>query len=186
LCDCSKHDKPEAAATLATLDAQRPTGRQRRRVHGGTTVALENAMSALPIVSLASNPHYQRLGGEAAIARLVDAFYAAMDRREDACAIRAMHAPDLAHTKAVLCLYLGEWLGGPKDYSPARGQPRLRRVHAPFAIDAAARNAWMACMRDALEQTCADEALRSELLAAFGKLADHLKNAETESTHRSH
>ena len=38
-------------------------------------------MTALPIVHAASNPHYQRLGGEDDIARLVDAFYAAMDRR---------------------------------------------------------------------------------------------------------
>lgn len=140
-------------------------------------------MTALPIVHAASNPHYQRLGGEAAIARLVDALYAAMDRREDARAIRSMHARDLTHTKAVLRLYLGEWLGGPKHYSSERGQPRLRRVHAPFRIDAAARQAWMACMHDALQQTCADEALCGELLAAFGKVADHLIN--TESTHRS-
>ncbi|WP_367180922.1 group II truncated hemoglobin [uncultured Piscinibacter sp.] len=159
------------------------TGRQRRALAGGTAVALCHAMSALPIVPVTSNPHYQRLGGETAIARLVDAFYAAMDRREDARAIRAMHAPELAATKAVLRMYLGEWLGGPKRYSPERGPPRLRRMHAPFAIDTTARDAWLACMRDALQETCADEALRSELLAAFGKVADHLVN--TASTHRS-
>lgn len=141
-------------------------------------------MSALPIVAAVSNPHYQRLGGEAAIAQLVDAFYAAMERREDARAIRAMHAPDLTATKAVLRLYLAEWLGGPKLYSPERGPPRLGRVHATFGLDAAARDAWMACMHDALHETCADAALRSELLAAFGKVADHL--AKAPSTHRSH
>ncbi|MFT3956368.1 MAG: group II truncated hemoglobin [Piscinibacter sp.] len=140
-------------------------------------------MSALPIVAARSNPHYQRLGGEAVVVQLVDAFYAAMDRRDDARTIRAMHAADLAHTKAVLRLYLAEWLGGPKQYSAERGPPRLRRVHMPFAIDAAARDAWLACMADALQEIGANEALRSELLAAFGKVADHLVN--TDSTHRS-
>ncbi len=55
-------------------------------------------MSALPVVAANPNPHFQRLGGEAAVARLVDAFYRAMDQRDDARAIRAMHDADLAQT----------------------------------------------------------------------------------------
>lgn len=138
-------------------------------------------MSALPVVNLSSNPHFMRLGGEAAVARLIEAFYGAMQRRADARAIRAMHAADLGPTKAVLKLYLAEWLGGPKQYTAHHGPPRLRRVHAPFPIDAAAREAWMACMRDALEATCSDAGLREELLAAFAKVAGHLVNAPTDS-----
>ncbi|HNW64180.1 MAG TPA: group II truncated hemoglobin [Piscinibacter sp.] len=142
-------------------------------------------MSALPIVAANPNPHFQRLGGEAAVAKLVDAFYRAMDSRADARAIRAMHHADLAQTKAVLRIYLAEWLGGPKRYSAERGQPRLRRVHGPFAIDTNARDAWLACMRQALDEVGTDAALRDELLAAFAKVADHLKNTDTDSTHRS-
>jgi hemoglobin len=143
-------------------------------------------MSSLPIVAAGANPHFARLGGEAAVARLVEAFYAAMDTREDARTIRAMHAHDLASTKAVLRLYLAEWLGGPKRYSAERGAPRLGRVHAPFAIDAGARDAWLACMHDALRDTCADAALRDELMAAFAKVAHHLTHPHTtDSTHRS-
>ena len=82
-------------------------------------------------------------------------------------------------------LYLAEWLGGPKRYSTERGQPRLRRVHMPFAIDTDARDAWLACMHQALDEIGADAALRDELLAAFAKVADHLKNTDTDSTHRS-
>jgi hemoglobin len=146
-------------------------------------------MSALPVVHVSSNPHFVRLGGEAAVARLVEAFYGAMQRHADARAIRAMHAADLGPTRAVLTLYLAEWLGGPKQYTAKHGPPRLRRVHAPFAIDAAARDAWLACMREALETTCSDAALRDELLAAFAKVAGHLINTAadtpTDSTHRS-
>ena len=143
-------------------------------------------MNAQPLMAAKTNPHYERLGGAAAVLRLVDAFYAAMDGRDDARTIRAMHAHDLAATKAVLVAYLGEWLGGPKQYSAQRGPPRLRRVHQPYAIDAGARDAWMACMRQALDDIGADAALRDELLAAFGKVAEHLKNTDTDSTHRSH
>jgi hemoglobin len=122
--------------------------------------------------------HYERLGGQAAVLRLVDAFYGAMDSRPEAATIRAMHEPDLAHTKAVLVKYLGEWMGGPKLYSPERGAPRLRRRHQPFAIDDDARDAWMLCMRLALAEVCADDTLRDELDAAFYKVADFMRNRE--------
>lgn len=131
-------------------------------------------MSALLHIAVVANPHFARLGGESAVVRLVDAFYAAMDRRADAQAIRALHAADLTHTKAVLVTYLCEWLGGPKRYTAERGAPRLRRVHEPFALDEAAADAWLACMADALQATCADAPLRDELFTAFTKIARHL------------
>jgi len=124
------------------------------------------------------NPHYARLGGHESVVRLVDAFYRAMDTRPQAATVRAMHEPDLTHTKAVLVKYFSEWMGGPKVYSPERGEPRLRRRHMPFAIDDAARDAWMLCMRQALAEVCTDEALRAELDAAFYKLADFMRNRQ--------
>jgi hemoglobin len=133
-------------------------------------------MSTLHAAPAQANPHLDRLGGTAAVVRLVDAFYGAMDHRPDARSLRAMHAADLHDTKAVLVMYLVEWLGGPRQYSAQRGPPRLGRVHAPFAIDAAARDAWMACMDEALGAVCEDDGLRHDLRKAFGKLAAHLQN----------
>jgi hemoglobin len=67
-------------------------------------------------------------------------------------------------------------MGGEKVYSADRGSPMLRRRHHPFDIDVAARDAWMACMRQALDEACPDVGLRQELAAAFWKIADHIKN----------
>jgi hemoglobin len=134
-------------------------------------------MTALPLLADKPNPHFERFGGAAAVQRLVDAFYDAMDTRPDAAAIRAMHAADLRETKTVLVDYFNEWLGGPKQYSAQRGPPRLRRVHQPFVIDETARAAWMACMQQALDSTCADAELRASLLAALAKVAAHVRNA---------
>ncbi len=132
---------------------------------------------ALPVVPPARVvPHIERLGGRAAVERLVDAFYRAMDTRDDARALRAMHEPDLATTKVVLVKYLTQWMGGATDYSDERGPPALRRRHLRFPVDDAARDAWMRCMRQALSETCPDPALRAELDAAFGKVADHMRN----------
>lgn len=133
----------------------------------------------IPVVGAQANPHYERFGGSRAVVQLVDAFYAAMDGRADARVIRAMHPADLTDVKAVLVKYLSEWMGGPRHYSTERGSPMLRRRHHPFNIDSAARDAWMACMRQALEQTCPDAALRGELEAAFRKIADTVRNTES-------
>ncbi len=124
------------------------------------------------------NPHYDRFGGQEAVQRLVDAFYRAMDELPQARTIRAMHEADLGPTRQLLTRYLSEWMGGPGLYTPERGAPRLRRRHMPFAIDAAARDAWMACMRQALAETCADASLRSELEAAFRRVAEALVNTQ--------
>lgn len=139
----------------------------------------------LPPVQTA-NPHWQRLGGHDAVVRLVDAFYRAMDTRPDAATIRTMHADDLRDTQRVLVTYLSEWLGGPKAYSAERGSPMLRRRHHPFKIDAAARDAWMACMRQALAETCADAELRAQLEAAFYKVADFIRNTDPGGDWRPH
>ena len=141
---------------------------------------MQHAQPLAPAAAAApANPHYERLGGHEAVVRLVTAFYEAMDTRDDARSLRAMHAPDLTHTQDVLVKYLGEWLGGPKLYTPERGTPALRRRHLPFDIDDAARDAWMACMRDALQAACSDLELRQELEAAFFKVASFIRNTDS-------
>ena len=120
--------------------------------------------------------HFKRLGGRAAVEQLVDSFYRHMDSRADAVALRALHEPDLRQTRAVLTLYLSEWLGGPGDYSAQRGHPRLRMRHAAFPIDSAMRDARMACMQAALDDVGAESALRDELLVGFFKVADWMRN----------
>lgn len=119
---------------------------------------------------------YDLIGGEAAVDRLVEAFYGHMDTLEAARAIRAMHAPDLSAIKAALKLYLGEWLGGPPLYSQQRGHPRLRMRHFGFSIGTAERDAWMLCMSKALDEVVTDDAIRRQLHTAFASLASHMRN----------
>lgn len=120
--------------------------------------------------------HFELLGGASGVARLVEAFYRHMDTRPDAAGIRAMHAPDLGATRAVLLLYLCEWLGGPRDYSARRGPPRLRMRHSALPIGKTERDAWLACMRAALDDVGAAPALRDTLLHAFFDIADRMRN----------
>jgi hemoglobin len=120
--------------------------------------------------------NFTRIGGQPVIDRLVDAFYQRMDTLPAARGIREMHQADLTSTKEVLKRYFGEWMGGPPLYSAERGHPRLRMRHLRLRIGPEERDAWMLCMRGALEETVADPALRQSLHDAFLKLADWVRN----------
>lgn len=119
---------------------------------------------------------FEAIGGAETINRLVDRFYDRMDTLETARGIRDMHGADLKGIRLVFKLYLTEWLGGPDVYSARRGHPRLRARHMPFAIGAAERDAWLLCMRGALEETITDTALRDDIFGAMARLADHMRN----------
>jgi hemoglobin len=119
---------------------------------------------------------FERIGGSATIDRLVDRFYDHMDTLPEAQVIRAMHAADLGAIRDVLKRYLTEWTGGPKLYSVEKGHPRLRQRHIGFAIGDAERDAWMLCMRGALEETVVDVVARQDLDRALSGLADWMRN----------
>jgi hemoglobin len=121
---------------------------------------------------------FERIGGSATIDRLVDRFYERMDTLPEANTIRAMHADDLGLIRDVLKRYLTEWTGGPKLYSVERGHPRLRQRHIGFAIGDAERDAWLMCMRGALEETVADATARQDLDKALSGLADWMRNRQ--------
>jgi len=123
-----------------------------------------------------SAPPYDRIGGEPALRRLVSRFYELMDTLPEAYGIRKLHQPDLSSAEEKLLLYLTGWLGGPQLYVEKYGHPRLRARHLPFPIATAEAEQWMLCMRQAMAESIADEALRRELDQALDKLALHMRN----------
>lgn len=123
--------------------------------------------------------HFEQIGGAAAVDRLVEIFYQRMDTLPEARGIRALHPADLSDTKVVLKKYLTEWLGGPALYSRERGHPRLRMRHLPFPIGIPERDAWLLCMRSALEEVIAVDRLREQLGTALARTADWMRNRDT-------
>ncbi len=120
---------------------------------------------------------YQRLGGEVAVRMLVDRFYDLMDTLPEAESIRAMHPDDLSGSKDKLFKFLSGWLGGPQLYMEEYGHPRLRKRHMHFSVDEAARDAWMLCMKQAIEEMAIDDALlKQHLLHSLFKTADFMRN----------
>ncbi len=121
---------------------------------------------------------YDRLGGERAVRALVDRFYDLMSELPEAQTILALHPRDLSSSRQKLFMFMSGWLGGPQLYMQAYGHPRLRMRHMPFRVDAAARDAWMRCMSQALEETTDDVQLREQLHGSLARLADHMRNVD--------
>jgi hemoglobin len=119
---------------------------------------------------------YQRLGGAEGVRKLVDRFYDHMSEQPIAAEILKFHPPDLHGSRDKFYEFLSGWLGGPPLYVEKRGHPRLRMRHLPFAIDDAASDAWMHCMRMALEECVEDKLLRELLRSSFQRTADHMRN----------
>ena len=119
---------------------------------------------------------YERLGGEAAVRKLVDRFYELMDSLPEAGHIRDLHPADLSGSRDKLFKFLSGWLGGPPLYEAEYGHPRLRARHLPFPIGEAERDAWLRCMEQALAEAEMDELLRSHLLQSLRNTADHMRN----------
>ncbi len=120
--------------------------------------------------------HYDLLGGEQAVRKLVDRFYDLMDEKQEVQALRKLHAKSLRISREKLFLFLSGWLGGPQLYVEKYGHPMLRKRHLPFAIDASQRDQWLLCMDQTLDEQVDDEPLRQSLKASFAKVADHMIN----------
>jgi truncated hemoglobin YjbI len=56
---------------------------------------------------------------------------------------------------------------GPTTYQEERGHPRLRMRHAGFHINPAAKDAWLSCMKAAIDGVEMDEAHREKLWRYF-------------------
>lgn len=114
------------------------------------------------------------LVGEAGFERLCRAFYAGVVQDD---ILGPMYpADDMAGAEQRLKEFLVYRFGGPPRYIEQRGHPRLRMRHAPFKIDAAARDRWMELMKQALKSSDLNPVAEQVLLEFFEHMTTFLIN----------
>jgi hemoglobin len=121
---------------------------------------------------------YQRIGGDAAIRKLVDRFYKLMDELPEASNAREIHPKDLTESANKFFDFLCGWLGGPQRFVEKHGQPMLRRRHLPYAIGPEERDQWLLCMKQALIDTVPEVPLRVDLYRQFVALGEQMRNRD--------
>ena len=110
---------------------------------------------------MSTESFYQQVGGEKTFNDLTSHFYALVAVNP---VLRPMYPDSDLHAAARrLQLFLEQYWGGPTTYSDERGYPRLRMRHAPFHISKVEHDAWIACMKDAVNALEIAEHLRAQL-----------------------
>ena len=117
---------------------------------------------------------FELVGGQPFFDDLVDAFYERVERDP---ILRPIYPEDLAPGKRALAMFLAQYWGGPPEYSAEKGHPRLRMRHAPFTIGEEQRDAWLASMLAALDDTDAPEAAKAAMREYFGMAATAMINS---------
>jgi hemoglobin len=121
--------------------------------------------------------HYETIGGNDIVKRLVERFYDLMQLEPAYAGIRNLHPQNLDGSREKLYQFLSGWLGGPQLYVERYGHPRLRARHMHVSIGESERDQWMGCMTQAMNEIGVHEKMRKELQQAFYKTADFMRNA---------
>jgi hemoglobin len=117
---------------------------------------------------------FEEFGGTAFFESLVSSFYARVAHDP---VLRPMYPEeDLRGAARRLTLFLEQYWGGPTTYSEERGHPRLRMRHAPYLIDADARDRWLAHMQAAVADQEMDPAAQQRLWHYFVSAAYGMQN----------
>lgn len=117
---------------------------------------------------------YEQIGGDETFHRLVDTFYARVERDP---LLRPLFPKDMTQGKEHQFLFLTQYWGGPARYDALRGHPRLKMRHAPFKIGQAERDAWLGHMLAAIEEVGIAEPSRTQLIEYFQNAATFMINA---------
>ena len=120
---------------------------------------------------------YEAVGGEETFRTVVGRFYELV--RSDELLRPLYPEEDLGPAEERLRMFLMQYWGGPRTYSAQRGHPRLRMRHAPFRIGLAERDAWLRCMRTAVDEADLDEAHRAVLWDYLEMAANSMVNSPT-------
>jgi hemoglobin len=116
------------------------------------------------------------MGGEAGVKKLVDYFYDAMEHTPGASQIRKLHPKDLGLSREKLTAFLTGWLGGPPRYNERWGVIHIPAFHAHLPIRPAERDAWLECMRQAINQMELADDFRDYFMHQIARPADRCVN----------
>jgi hemoglobin len=104
---------------------------------------------------------YAEVGGAPVFRKIVARFYEEVAADD---VLRPIYPEeDLGPAEERLRMFLEQYWGGPRTYSDQRGHPRLRMRHSPFRIGPIERDAWLRCMRIAVDEAGLDEPHRAQL-----------------------
>ncbi|GIO43954.1 globin domain-containing protein [Paenibacillus apis] len=120
---------------------------------------------------------YEQLGGAETIRNLVEAFYPKVQANP---LLGPLFPEDIYPVMEKQYMFLTQFFGGPMLYSEAHGHPMMRARHLPFPVTPQRAEAWLGCMREALEDLEVPAPLREVVLHRLSGPAFHFVNTAQE------
>lgn len=117
---------------------------------------------------------YELMGGAETIRKLVEAFYPKVQADP---LIGDLFPEDITPVMEKQFLFLSQFFGGANLYTEKYGNPMMRARHLPFPITEERADAWLDCMRRALEEIGLDAALQRLILERLSGPAYHFINS---------
>ena len=116
---------------------------------------------------------YEMLGGEETIQKLVNSFYPKVYANP---ILSPLFEGDMEEIKRKQKMFLTQFTGGPTLYSDEFGPPAMRARHMPFEITPTRATAWLACMREAMDDIGLEGPIREQFYDRLQQVAGIMIN----------
>ncbi|CAM4484664.1 hemoglobin [Paenibacillus endophyticus] len=122
---------------------------------------------------------YETIGGAETLRLIVEAFYPRVQAHP---LLGPLFPEDILPVMDKQYLFLTQFFGGPSLYSDEYGHPMMRARHLPFPITPERAEAWLDCMRKALQEVGIEEELQLVVINRLSGPAHHFVNTSEEET----
>ncbi|MBN2684336.1 MAG: group II truncated hemoglobin [Pontiellaceae bacterium] len=119
---------------------------------------------------------YRMAGGEEGCLKLANDFYDLMETLPETAHIQSLHIEDMQITRRKLGLFLCGYFSGPNRYNEEFGPIKLGPAHAHIPIGTADKEAWLLCMKKALDLQPYPQEFKEFLLQRFEVPAERCRN----------
>ncbi|MCG7410420.1 globin [Paenibacillus sp. ACRRX] len=116
---------------------------------------------------------YEAIGGEQTVRRMVEAFY---PRVQAEPLLAPLFPEDITPVMEKQFMFLTQFFGGPALFSDAYGHPMMRARHMPFPITPERAEAWLNCMRQAMQDIEMEPEIREVVIQRLSGPAHHFVN----------
>lgn len=116
---------------------------------------------------------YEAIGGAESLRLIVEAFYPKVQAHP---LLGPLFPEDIDPVVDKQFMFLSQFFGGPSLYSDAYGHPMMRGRHLPFPITPERAEAWLDCMRRALQEVGIVDELQDFVIDRLSGPAHHFVN----------
>ena len=120
---------------------------------------------------------YQRIGKKG-LESLLNRFYDCVFSNDTLFPL--FNNTDRAIIQSKQLMFLSQFLGGPMLYTNTYGAPQMRQRHLPHKITPKGKDAWLACMKKAVNEQDWDDRLKDVIYNIFPPIANHMINSSDE------